>query len=162
MDKREGIHIQHHIALCDGDDALQIRFEGYFHNFTLILDFIHADEYLWDAANALFAEDDPQRTDWVRQLATLMLTSQTTSLIASLRQQADRAETTAVARKELHKAANYFERNQARMDYKTYLANGWPIASGVIEGACRHLVKDRMECSGMHWIQPTPEAMLAL
>jgi hypothetical protein len=162
VDKREGTHIQHRVALCDGDDALQTRFEGYCHNFTLILDFIHADEYLWDAANALFAEDDPQRTDWVRQLATLMLTSQTTSLIASLRQQADIAETTAVARKELHKAANYFERNQVRMDYKTYLANGWPIASGVIEGACRHLVKDRMECSGMHWNQPTAEAMLAL
>lgn len=162
VDKREGTHIQHRVALCDGDDALQTRFEGYFHNFTLILDFIHADEYLWDAANALWPGDDPAGNAWVRQQALLMLTSQTKQLIAALRQQAREPETTAVVREELHKAANYFERNQARMDYKTYLANGWPIASGVIEGACRHLVKDRMECSGMHWNQPTAEAMLAL
>jgi hypothetical protein len=162
VDKRDGSHFQHRVALCDGDEALQNRFEGYFDTFTLILDFIHADEYLWDAAKTLFAEAGPLRTGWVRQQATLMLTSQTKQLITALRHQADAPETTAVAQEVLHKVANYFERNQTRMDYKTYLANGWPIASGVIEGACRHLVKDRMECSGMHWNQPTAEAMLAL
>ena len=160
--KREGDHIQYRVALCDGDDALQTRFESYFGNFTLILDFIHADEYLWKAANALFDENSPQRKQWVRHQATLMLISQTTQLITALRHQADALETTTIQQGVLHKVANYFERNQQRMDYQTYLANGWPIASGVIEGACRHLVKDRMECSGMHWHKPTAEAMLAL
>jgi len=46
-------------------------------------------------------------------------------------------------RTQLIKTANYFERNLPFMDYPTYLSNGWPIASGVIEGACRHFVKDR-------------------
>jgi hypothetical protein len=160
--KREGDHIQHRVALCDGDDALQTRFENYFSDFTLILDFIHADEYLWKAANVLFDEGCPQRKQWVRQQATLMLTSQTTQLITSLRHQAEALETTTTQQEVLHKVANYFERNQHRMDYQTYLTNGYPIASGVIEGACRHLVKDRMECSGMHWHKPTAESMLAL
>lgn len=162
VDKREGGHIQQRVALCDGDDALQTRFERHFDTFTLILDFIHADEYLWKATNLLFAEDNPQRANWVRQQATLMLTSQTVELIAGLRQQADAPDITAAQQEALFKTANYFERNKKWMDYQTYLTKGWPIASGVIEGACRHLVKDRMECSGMHWIQPTAEAMLAL
>jgi hypothetical protein len=58
--------------------------------------------------------------------------------------------------------ARYFERNAAQMDYRRYLARGWPIASGVIEGACRHLVKDRCEASGMRWHRAGAEQMLAL
>jgi len=48
------------------------------------------------------------------------------------------------------------------MDYRTYLKNGWPIASGVIEGACRHFVKDRCERSGMRWSQSGAENLLHL
>ena len=80
-----------------------------------------------------------------------MLTSETAQLIASLRRQTKGSDRSEAQQRELNKAANYFERNQSYMDYKTYLAHGFPIASGVIEGACRHLVKDRMEGSGMHW-----------
>jgi hypothetical protein len=59
-------------------------------------------------------------------------------------------------------ACNYFETNLARMRYDEYLQAGYPIASGVIEGACRHLVKDRMERAGMHWTRPGAQAMLDL
>lgn len=52
---------------------------------------------------------------------------------------------------ELEKICNYFENNKSRMEYDQYLKAGYPIASGVIEGACGHLVKDRMERSGMRW-----------
>jgi hypothetical protein len=58
--------------------------------------------------------------------------------------------------------AAYYERNLAYMRYDRYLAAGWPIASGVIEGACRHLVKDRCELSGMRWTQVGAEALLRL
>lgn len=162
VEKREGNHLVHRVALCDGDPALQNRFGSYCPTFTLILDFIHADEYLWDAAKLLFTVDDPQRKQWVRDKAELMLNSQTQQLITQLRCQATAPTTNEAQRAELHKAANYFERNHKWMDYRTYLSQGWPIASGVIEGACRHLVKDRMEGSGMHWRKPTAEAMLAL
>jgi hypothetical protein len=48
------------------------------------------------------------------------------------------------------------------MDYPTALANGWPIATGVIEGACRHLVKDRMDVTGARWGVDGAEAILKL
>ena len=57
-------------------------------------------------------------------------------------------------------ACNYFETNLARMRYDEYLQAGYPIASGVIEGACRHLIKDRMEQGGMRWTLSGAKAML--
>jgi hypothetical protein len=48
------------------------------------------------------------------------------------------------------------------MDYADYLQRGWPIGTGVIEGVCRHLVKDRMELSGMRWTISGAGALLAL
>ena len=62
----------------------------------------------------------------------------------------------------LRKICGYFENNQSRMNYHTYLAQGYPIASGIIEGACRNLAKDRMERSGMRWILEGAHAMLGL
>jgi len=160
--KREGSHIAYRVALCDGDPSLQRHFQERLSHFTLILDFIHANSYLWDAAKSLFPDDGHQCRQWVKQHTAMLLSSQTTPLITTLRTQANMPEIPAPQVEELTKAANYFARNQAYMDYKRYLAQGLPIASGVIEGACRHLVKDRMEGSGMHWQKPTAEAMLAL
>ena len=162
VDQREGDHFHHRVALCDGDDALQSRLQAHFPRFTLILDFIHANQYLWEVANTLFDDDDPQREQWMKRRTRQLLNSQTTQLIIALQQQAQLPETTLAQRTALTKAANYFTRNTSLMDYKSYLALGFPIASGVIEGACRHLVKDRMELSGMRWVQHTAEALLQL
>lgn len=159
---RQGSHIQHHVALCDGCEALQSRIANHFPNFTQVLDFIHADEYLWDVANSLFGEPNAPRTAWMIKHTLQMLSGQTGQLIADFRQLAQEAPTTATQRAQLVKAANYFERNLAYMDYPTYLARGWPIASGVIEGACRHFVKDRCELSGMRWSQEGAENLLHL
>lgn len=61
---------------------------------------------------------------------------------------------------QLTKTATYFQRSLPYMDYGAYLKRGWPIASGVIEGACRHFVKDRCELSGMRWTQTGVENLL--
>ncbi len=63
-------------------------------------------------------------------------------------------------KKALARVCNYLENNRERMRYDEYLVKGYPIASGVIEGACRHLVKDRMERAGMHWTRRGAQAML--
>jgi hypothetical protein len=160
--KRDGDHIKHRVALCDGDEALQTRIVTRFGHFQLILDFIHANEYLWKVTNSLFGETGSGREAWVKQSCSLLLSSQTQTLIDALRQQAERHDLTAKQVETLTKTANYFERNSPYMDYATYLEKGWPIASGVIEGACRHLVKDRMELSGMRWQLATAEALLSL
>jgi len=160
VNKREGHHIKHRIALTDGAEALQVRVLNYCPDFTLILDFIHADEYLWDVANRLFDEKDPLRIAWVEARTLKILSGQTEQVITELRTLAPKA--TQAQRQELEKAANYFERNLPYMAYDHYLAQGWPIASGVIEGACRHLVKDRFELSGMRWTQTGAENLLRL
>jgi len=159
---RLGNHISDKIALCDGCEPLQERIQLRFSDFHLILDFIHANEYLWKVANCLLGETDPQRTEWVAEKTLLMLSGKTEQIIAEFRQLAEEKKRTKSQREVLTKTANYFKRNLPYMDYPIYLANGWPIASGVIEGACRHLVKDRMELSGMRWSIEGAESLLQL
>jgi len=159
---RLGPHLQHKIALCDGCPALQLRLAKYFPDFIQILDFIHANEYLWKVANALFGETNEQRLAWMKTRTHRMLSGKTRRLIAEFRRLAKQPKTRKTARLQLLATANYFERNLPYMDYPTYLAHGWPIASGVIEGACRHFVKDRCELSGMRWSQNGAENLLRL
>jgi len=159
---REGGHLLHRIALCDGCEALQSRIVLQFKGFILILDFVHANEYLWDVANSLLGETSEQRLEWVKSRTLQILSGQTEQVIAELRRIAKNKKTKVAQRKQLHKTANYFERNLPYMDYQTYLSNGYPIASGAIEGACRHFVKDRFELSGMRWLQTGAENLLRL
>jgi hypothetical protein len=159
---RQGSHIQHQVALCDGCEALQSRIEARFSDFTLILDFIHPHEDLWEVANSLLGETNEQRAEWVAAKTLQMLSGKTEQVITEFRRLAQQPKRSASQQERLTKTANYFERNLPYMDYPTYLAKGWPIASGVIEGACRHFVKDRFELSGMRWIQKGAENLLHL
>lgn len=158
----DGEHIQHRVALCDGCEALQLRIRLHLEGFTLVLDFIHASEYLWKVANAFLGETSPERIPWMERKTLLMLSGKTDQLIHEFRLMttAEGASETLVT--QLNSTANYFERNLPFMDYPTYLAKGWPIASGVIEGACRHFVKDRCELSGMRWSQIGVEGLLRM
>lgn len=162
VDKRMGDHIQHRLMLCDGDKSLQAHLSQRFADFTLILDFIHAYEYLWQVATALYGQDDPDRLPWVLVQTRHLLNGQACSLATTFRQLAGEKGRSASQRKILLKVANYYLNNQAYMDYATYLQKGWPIASGVIEGACRHFVKDRLELSGMRWSIDGAENLLHL
>src|SRR3990172_6836505 len=159
---RLGGHIRHKIALCDGCPSLQARLAKYFPDFTQILDFTHANEYLWKVANALFGETNDQRFEWMKARTLQLLSGQTEQLIAEFRSLAKQPKISKSKRTQLLLTANYFERNLPYMDYPAYLSHGWPIASGVIEGACRHLVKDRCELSGMRWTQSGAENLLRL
>ena len=159
---RQGSHIQHKVALADGCEALQGWIEKQFPDFTLILDFIHANEYLWKVANSLLGEGNERRTKWVKKQTELILLGKTRQVIDDFRSRAKKKTRTKTQVEKLDKTANYFERNLKYMAYDTYLANGWPIASGVIEGACRHFVKDRFELSGMRWEQSGAENLLRL
>ena len=159
---REGAHIEQRVALTDGCHALQERVQQQFPTFTLVLDLIHVVEYLWKAANALLGETAPQRTAWVRACTLLLLQSQAQQVVRELRQVAQAPEQTASQAKVLREVAAYLDRNQPWLDYARYLAAGWPIATGVIEGACRHLVKDRCERSGMRWTIDGAESLLHL
>lgn len=160
--QRDTAGIQHRIALTAGAEALQQRLLAHFPAYTLVLDIIHAAEYLWAAANALLGERHPDRTAWVREHLGHLLAGQTASVIAALQQAAAAPTCTALQREVALRAAGYYQRNAPYMRYDVYLARGWPIGTGVVEGTCGHLVKDRMEQSGMRWTLTGAQAVLDL
>jgi len=148
------------VALTDGSLALQHHMLAHLPSFTLVLDIIHATEYLWDAANARFGETSPHRLAWVRQALTWLLENHLDDLLDDLTSQV--SGQTASQQETLAHVAAYLRRNRPFMDYQRYLALGWPIGTGVIEGACRHLVKDRFEQAGMRWSIAGAQALLEL
>jgi len=125
-----------------------------------ILDLLHVTPRLWKAAHVFHAEKSAEAEAFVRERLLRVLRGQAASVIQGLRVMGGRHTLTTAKRKTLREVCNYLEKNLERMRYHEYLAAGYPIASGVIEGACRHLVKDRMERAGMHWTIPGAQAML--
>jgi hypothetical protein len=160
--RRESAVIQHRVALTDGAEALQQQMTAQLPGFTLVLDIIHATEYLWEAANALLGERHPARTAWVRRRLEQMLAGRTAAVIAALANAAAKRRLSASRRQAVERTVGYFRRNLPFMHYDEYLARGWPIGTGVVEGACGHLVKDRMEQAGMRWTKPGAQAVLDL
>lgn len=159
---RDGPHIQARVALSDGAEALQQQLLAGFPEHTLVLDIIHATEYLWDAANALLGDSHPHRTAWVRSYLEPLVAGQTEAVLTALEAEAHDPTCTATQRQAVRRTLGYYQRNRPYMHYDEYLAQGWPIGTGVIEGACRHLVKDRMEQSGMRWTKAGAQAVLDL
>lgn len=158
--RREGAHLQQRVALTDGAEPLQEQCGAKLPKFTLVLDVIHASEYLWDAANAVLGETHPERTRWVGERLLQVLSGQTSAVLQTLEELALSAP--AAQREVLKRTIGYYRRNLPFMHYDEYLAQGWPIGTGAIEGACGHLVKDRMEGSGMHWTPAGAQAVLDL
>ena len=126
-----------------------------------ILDLLHVAGYVWRAAK-VFHSTFEHREAFVRDRLLRILKGQTASVIAGLRQMATKRSLEGTDCKEIDTVCGYFENNLDRMHYDEYLREGYPIATGVIEGACRHLVKDRMERSGMRWTLEAAGPMLHL
>jgi hypothetical protein len=160
--QREGRHFQQRVALTDGAEALQDRMIELVPQFTLVLDIIHALEYLWLAANALLGETNPERTAWVRERLLHILSGQTSTVVQDLENQIRHAPLSPTQCEALKTTIGYYRRNSPYMCYDQYLNNGWPIGTGVVEGACGHLVKDRMEQSGMRWTKQGAQSLLDL
>ncbi len=160
--QRQSTSIAHRIALTDGSLALQQRTQAAFPDFTLILDIIHVVEYLWDAANALLGEKHSDRIPWMTDALRCVLDDDLDCLLDQLDNPCTTATLSPAKQKTLTTVVNYLRRNRPYMLYQHYLAQGWPIGTGVIEGACRHLVKDRFEQSGMRWSRSGAEVMLRL
>lgn len=160
VDQREGNHIKQRVALTDGAGALQDRVIEYFPSFTLVLDIIHTAEYLWDAANAYLGEKHPERTQWVGTQLLEILSGRTEGVIATLEGILANRSLSKAREKLVRKAAGYYRGNLPYMQYDQYLRKGWPIGTGVVEGACGHLVKDRMEGSGMRWTKQGAQSVL--
>ncbi len=124
-----------------------------------ILDIIHVSGYVWKAAKAFYSHHEQQEA-FAQDRLLRILRGQVTAVITGIRRMASQRNLKAEALKAVTTACNYFETNAQRMRYDEYLQAGYPIASGVIEGACRHVIKDRMEQGGMRWTLEGAKAML--
>jgi hypothetical protein len=125
-----------------------------------ILDIIHVSGYVWAAGRVFYGKDEKAVERFARERLLRILQGQTSGVISGMRRMASQRKLRGEKKKDVTKACNYLEKNVDRMRYDEYLAQGYPIASGVIEGACRHLVKDRMERTGMRWREPNAGSML--
>jgi hypothetical protein len=96
----------------------------------------------------------------VRERVLRVLQGKASGVIRGLREMATKHGLTGSKRRTIASVCGYLETNLNRMRYDEYLREGYPIASGAVEGACRHLVKDRMERAGMHWTIAGAQAML--
>lgn len=128
----------------------------------ILIDLIHVLEYLWGAAWCFFAPGDAAAEDWVGDLAHRILEGGADGVADTLEHRAEAEGLADAKRTGVDKAVGYLRTKAPYLDYATALEEGWPIATGVIEGACRHLVKDRMDITGARWGLEGAEAVLKL
>ena len=154
------------VVLTDGQEDLLRQVAAaakrYKVEILVVQDFVHVLEYLWKAAYALYPAHAEERERWVMDRASAILQGRARDVAVGMRRAATRKQLNQNERKPIDKAADYIDNNQERLQYDHALAHGLPIATGVIEGACRHLVKDRMDITGARWGLERAEAILKL
>lgn len=165
--KRDPCEKKKIIALMDGDPALEEMMISRLHAAGMtgrldatILDIMHAMEYLWDAGTSLYGEKSGKRVPWVRKHALEILKGNVGYVIGGLRITLAKKKLKPAQVATLNRAITYFENHQHMMDYGRYLASGYPIATGLIEGTCGSLIKDRADRSGSRWSSVGAQAVL--
>jgi len=148
------------ICLMDGERALWDAQAVYFPEAVGVLDLFHVLERLWAVAHCFHKEGSDESKEFVEQRLRDLLQGRVGYVINGLRRRLKAEKLSGPRRKVVRSAVEYLENNKAHMRYDEYLAAGYPIGSGVAEGACRHLVKDRMEQTGMRWTMEGAQAML--
>jgi hypothetical protein len=163
---RDPGHLRTWVMLTDGDrhqieltEAEAARRKAEVH---LVLDLVHVLEYLWAAAWCFHARDDPAAEDWVAVQALAVLAGRARQVAESLTAQAGQHGLAESQRAGVEACVRYLTNNEEYLHYDKALAAGWPIATGVIEGACRHLIGDRLDITGSRWGVQGAEAILRL
>ena len=149
------------VCLLDGATCLWRLAKEYFPNAVYVLDIIHVLDYLWKAAKALKEDQDDAR-DLVHTYLLAILQGRIGGVITGLRIRLAKNKISGKRRDEVEAAIQYFENHRDYMQYDAYLSAGYPIATGVIESACGHLIKDRMCKAGAKWKMDGAESVLKL
>jgi len=164
--RRDPDHQRQWVALVDGNnhqiDRIKTEARKRKVKIKIVVDVVHVLEYLWGAAWCFFDEGDPAAETWVHEKALAALEGKAGIVAAAIRRKATLLQLPDEKRVKADRAADYLLNKRPYLDYPTALQNGWPIATGVIEGACRHLVKDRMDITGARWGLQGAEAILKL
>ena len=164
--RRDPKHQRTWVALVDGNNHQIQRIKAGAKarkvKVTIVVDFVHVLEYLWNATWCFHAARDPAAEKWVHRQATAVLNGHARRVAGQIRRKATNAQLSPENRKIAEEAATYLTHKAVYLDYPTALKHGWPIATGIIEGACRHIVKDRMDLTGARWALAGAEAVLKL
>jgi hypothetical protein len=165
-DRRDPAHQHTWVALVDGnkDQIARIKAEAAARRITItiIVDIIHVAEYLWDAAWCFYPEASPAAGPWVREQLRAILQGRAAGTAAAIRTRAAATDLPENKAKTAERTASYLGSKAPHLDYPAALDAGWPIATGVIEGTCRYLIKDRMDITGARWSTEGAEAILQI
>jgi len=165
-DRRDPDRVRTAVALVDGDESQETAIydaaRRHQRSLTLVLDIIHVLHYLWLAGFALNGKNPHKTEAWVQRFLRKLLTGPVENVIADIQRSVAQRGLKGKQRKPVDTCLKYFERRRAMMDYPAFLAKGLPIATGVIEGACRHLIQDRLGITGARWGLQGAEAVLKL
>jgi len=165
-ERRDPAHERTWIALVDGNrqqiGTITAEAARRGATVTILIDFIHVTEYIWKAAWSFFEPGDPDAEEWAARKLTAILEGNAAQAAAGIRRRATTYGYSPAERTGADACAAYLTAKQPYLAYHTALAAGWPIATGVIEGACRHIVKDRMDITGARWGLEGAEAILKL
>lgn len=164
--RRDPTHQRTWVALVDGArhqiDCIQAEAEARKIKVAVVCDFIHVMEYIWSAAWSFFPEAAPEAEAWVCEKALAVLNGQASTVAAAIRRKATCLNLEPQQRRNADISADYLLAKKDYLNYPQALTAGWPIATGIIEGACRHLVKDRLDLTGARWGLHGAEAILKL
>lgn len=165
-EQRDPTHRRTRVILVDGArhqlDLIQAEATHRGVTVHILVDLIHVLEYLWKAAWCFHADGDPQAEAWVATHAISILSGRLAPTITAIDAQAVDAGLSGDQRRGVDTCIGYLTAKQEFLGYDTALERGWPIATGVIEGACRHLIGDRLDITGARWGLHGAEAVLKL
>jgi hypothetical protein len=154
------------VVLVDGNnhqlDCINAQARARGVSVNIIIDFIHVLEYVWKAAHSFFKENDPAAEIWVAEKATAILSGQSSTVAAAIRRKATCLQLNLAKRQGADDCADYLLHKTSYLKYDVALEKGWPIATGIIEGACKTLVKDRFDITGARWGLDGAETILKL
>ena len=150
------------VAVMDGESKLRDLQELKIRRAIGILDIWHVTEYLWELAYCFYRDGSAEAEAFVETYLRKLLEGKVNRVIGGIRQMATKRGLPQPKWDKVENCLTYFAVRSDYMKYDEYLAAGYPIGSGVVEGACRHLVKDRMEQAGMRWRIAGAQAILSL
>ena len=165
-ERRDPGHQREWVILIDGNntqiEAVTAEAASRGITVTIVIDFIHVLEYLWKAAWSFYDKGEPASEEWVADQARKILHGKARQVAAGIRRRATTYGYSPAERAGAGECARYLDNKKDHLDYARALRKGWPIATGIIEGACRHIVKDRMDITGARWGLEGAEAILKL
>ena len=165
-ERRDPQHNREWAVLIDGNntqiEAVTAEADSRGITATIVIDFIHVLEYLWKAAWSFFDKGEPASEEWVADQARKILRGKSAQVAAGIRRRATSCGYSPAERAGADECARYLDNKKGYLGYAAALGKGWPIATGIIEGAARWLVKDRMDITGARWGLEGAEAILKL